>query len=186
MAWRRLICWIWHQLPHNRHLQSCMPAGRCSNCLAERLGNCFRNLFMLHGKLNKLQAKKWTCWGWLWNTPDWGCLNSCWTGVFPEENPLKGWERLEAFNNDLIVQTCEALVASERLVDMRKPITCPTEWTEHPLLLLWDLELETQTRAACDCDKLLNVTKGEHLAHYAGVQGPLCPYDLIPSRQAVG
>ena len=81
----------------------------------------------------------------------------------PEENPLKGEEGLEAtagnaevepqeaFDNDPSVQTCEALIASEWLADKRKPITCPTEWTEHPLLLPWGLELETHMQAACDC-----------------------------------
>ena len=54
----------------------------------------------------------------------------------------------------ICVQTCEALVASERLGDRRKPIACPMEWIEHPLLLIWDLELDTQTRAACDYDEL--------------------------------
>ena len=59
------------------------------------------------------------------------------TGVFPEENPLKGQEGLEAktgnaevepleaFDNDPSVQTREALVASEQLVDRRKPNACP-------------------------------------------------------------
>ena len=86
-------------------------------------------------------------------------------GVYPKENPLKGQEGLEAtasnaevpqeaFGTDSSVQTCEALVASEQLVNRRKPIACPTEWTEHPLLLPWDLELETQMQAACNCDEL--------------------------------
>ena len=55
----------------------------------------------------------------------------------PEEYPLKGQEGLEAMagnaeveplealDEDLSVQTCEALVASERLVERRKPIACP-------------------------------------------------------------
>ena len=63
-------------------------------------------------------------------------------------------EPQQAFHNDPSAQTCEALIGLDRLADRRKPIACPMEWTEHPRLLLWDLELEKQTLAACDCDKL--------------------------------
>ena len=51
-------------------------------------------------------------------------------------------EPLGAYGTDPSVQTFEALAASEQLVDRRKLIACPTKWTQHPLLLPWDLELE--------------------------------------------
>ena len=117
---------------------------RCRQCLAETVGNCHRKLSLSTQTDEPVEAAVETSWPRL-SQKSWQWRQHWKPGQHGSSAP-----------------TSEALVASVKSEEKSTPSPCPMELTERSLLLLEDLELETQSLpVCCCCDELRTVPTQE-------------------------